>query len=271
MSKLNTAMNVLGTVATLKSIFGGSSSGAGGKINNFMTEIRSSGVARTNLFEVVLTAPRVLSGNPVAEKISLYAEGAVLPGMNLQTQEVNRFGYGPQEKVPYTLQTNDITLNFIGDGRGEIYKFFYRWMQNIVRADNGVTSNKVSSLGLEPYEVEFKSEYRSTMTITTFNEQGDAVLSYELTDAFPLNVPDVALNWSESNMMQFSVQFAFLQSKLTTAEQSLELTQNGFAGLSPLQQLIKVGTAAQVISSLRKPRSIQDALNVSSSIKNIFN
>lgn len=271
MSKLNTAMNVLGTVSALQSLFGGGSSGAGGKINNFMTEIRNTGVARTNLFEVTLTAPRVLSGSNVAEKISLYAEGAALPGMSLQTQDVNRFGYGPHEKVPYTLQTNDITLNFIGDGQGLIYKFFYNWMQNIVRADYGVTSNSKSPSGLEPYEVEFKDQYRSTMTITTFNEQGDVVLAYELRDAFPLNVPDVGLNWSESNMMQFSVQFAFLQSKLTTAEQPVQLTKNGFGGLSPLQQLIKVGTAAQVISSLRRPRNIQDALNSTSAIKNIFN
>ena len=264
-------MNVLGTVATLKSLFGGGSGGAGGKINNFMSEIRQSGVARTNLFEVTLTAPAVMSGSTVPQKISLYAEGAVLPGMSIQTQEVNRFGYGPHEKVPYTLQTNDITLNFIGDGRGEIYKFFYNWMQNIVRADYGVTSNSVSKNGLEPYEVEFKDQYRTSMTISTFNEQGDVVLEYELRDAFPLNVPDVSLNWSDSNMMQFSVQFAFLQSKLTTAETEVQLTQNGFSGLSTFQKLIKVGTAAQVITSLRKPRNIQDALNVSSSIKNIFN
>ena len=270
MSKLNTAMNVLGTVATLKSLFGGGSGGASGKINKFITEIRSNGVARTNLFEVTLQAPRILTGNPVPEKISLYAEGASLPGLNIQTSEVNRYGYGPNEKVPYTMQTNDITLNMIGDGKGEIYKFFYNWMQSVVRADMNVSS-PTTVKGLSPYEVEFKDMYRRVMTVSTFNEQGDVILQYELTDVFPLNVPDVALNWSDSSMMQFSIQFSFLQSKLTTAEVAFQGDKNSVGQLSPFQKLVKIGTAAQVVSSIKRPRNVQDALNSTSTLKNIFN
>ena len=270
MSKLNTAMNVIGTVSSLKSLFGGGSNGAGGKINNFISEIRNNSVARTNLFEVTITAPQILGGNSTAPKISLYAEGAQLPGLFIQTADLKRFGYGPSEKVPYSLQTNDTTINFIGDGKGEIYKFFYRWMQGIVRGDQVMTSGAVVG-GLAPYEVQFKDQYRSNITITTFNEQGTPVLTYDLSDAYPINVPDITLNWSDTGMMQFSVSFAFLQSKLANAEQPLELTKNGFNGLSGLQKLVKIGTAVQTIASLRRPRGVQDALSSVSTIKNIFN
>ena len=149
MSAINTAMNVIGTVASLKSLLGNdNNTAASGKINNFMSEIRQNSVARTNLFEVTLTAPRILTGSGAVRKISLYAEGASLPGLSLGTGDVTRYGYGPHEKVPYTIQTNDTTISFIGDGKGEIYKFFYNWLQGIVRADYSVTSSQTSGNGL---------------------------------------------------------------------------------------------------------------------------
>lgn len=272
MSAINTAMNVIGTVASLKSLLGNdNNTAASGKINNFMSEIRQNSVARTNLFEVTLTAPRILTGAGAVRKISLYAEGASLPGLSLATGDVTRYGYGPHEKVPYTIQTNDTTISFIGDGKGEIYKFFYNWLQGIVRADYSVTSSQTSGNGLSAYEVEFKEDYKSTITITTFNEVGTPVFVYDLSDAFPLNVPDVALNWADSSMMQFSVQFAFLQSRLQTSDQPLALTAGGVGNLSPFQKLVKIGTAVQAISALGRPTSVQDALNSAGTIKTITN
>jgi hypothetical protein len=270
MSALNTAMNAIGTIATLKSLFSGGSSGAGGRVESFLSQIREASVARTNLFDVTLTAPRILTGNPTAPKISFFAEGASLPGVNIQTTDVNRYGYGPHEKVPYTSQTNDITLSMIGDGRGEIYKFFYNWMQGIVRSDYDVSSAKVSKNGLSAYEVEFKTEYSTVMNIKTYDEQNSVILEYELTDAFPINVPDVALNWSDANMMQFSVTFAFLQARLVSADSPAQVTANGIGELSPFQKLVKLGTAIQTISSLRRPQGIQDALSSTSTVRNVF-
>lgn len=271
MSKLNTALNVIGTVASLKSLFGGDSGGAQGKLGNFISEIRNSSVAKTNLFDVEVTPPRILGGSETARKLSLYAEGAQLPGRNIQTDQLKRFGVGPQEKVPYSMQYNDITLNFIGDGKGEIYKFFYRWMHGIVRGDYSVSSPKADSNGKAPYEVQFKDQYAVPITITMYNEQGSPVLVSKLIDAFPVNVSEVGLNWSDSNMMTFPVTFSYLYTELSNADAPAIETPNGFAGLSNFQNLVKIGTAVQTISSLRKPRNIQDALSSVNTIKNLFN
>jgi hypothetical protein len=270
MSALNTAINVLGTAATLKSLFGGTST-SGGKINNFISEIRQNSVARTNLFEVMISIPSVMgSSSATAQKLSLYAEGAQLPGLNIQTDNIKRYGIGPMESVPYSIQNNDITVNFIGDGRGEIYKYFYNWMHSIVKGDSFITSGGSSSSGLAPYEVEFKEDYRATLTILTFNEQGQNVLEYELYDVFPKNLPDITLNWSDnSTMMQFGVTFGYMQAKLKNANSPLQVNQNGIGELSTLQKAIKIGTAVQAISSLKRPRNIQDILASSTTVKNV--
>ena len=270
MGILNTAMNAVGTVSALTSLFGKKpAGGTANKLNNFISEIRANSVVRTNLFEVTITTPKVLSNSKIPQKISLYAEGAQLPGLFIQTADLKRYGIGPNEKVPYSIQTNNTTIKFIGDGKGEIYKFFYTWLQSIVRGDYDITGTQVSSNGLSAYEVEFKDQYRCTITITTFNEQGTPVFEYQLREAFPINVAEVDLNWSESSMMQFSVQFEYLQSVLVSASKDVQLTRGGLKGLSTLQKLVKIGTAVQALASIKRPRSIQDALSSVTTIQNI--
>jgi len=209
----------------------------------------------------------------VASKLSLYAEGSVLPGIFLQTGDLKRFGYGPNEKYPYSLQTNAISLNFFGDGQGIVYKFFYNWIQSIVRGDLEITGtlSNLSNNGLAPYEVEFKENYATTIRLFLYTEQGDEILQYELLEAFPVRIPDVPVAWSnENSIMQFAVDFEFLQSRLVNADEKFLIGRDGVKQLSPFQQLIKLSTAVQAISSLRRPRNIQEALSSTTTVKNIF-
>ena len=271
MSLINNAMNAIGTLAALKSLFGAKPSNeASGKLNQFISEIKKSGVARTNLFEVVISAPRILTGKTdVAQKISLYAQSTSLPGLFLQTSEVKRYGVGPTEKIPYSMATNNISLQLIGDGKGEIYKFFYNWLQGIVYGDGDVPTGATKN-GMDPYEVEYKDQYATTMDIITYDENANKILQYTLTDIFPVNIADVALNWSDSSSMQISVQFEFLQSRLITANDIDSGSPSNIQGLSAFQKAIKIATAVQAIASLRKPTGIQDALSSATTVKNIF-
>lgn len=280
MGLLNTGLNALGTYAAGKSLLAGSvksRSATDNNYQNFLTELRTNSIGRTNYFDVRITPPRVLIGDraKVAPKLSLYAEGAPLPGISLQTDELKRFGIGPIEKYPYSLQTNSISLNFIGDGKGEIYKFFYNWIQNIVRGDTTVIASGqaqgLSENGLAPYEVEFKNEYIVPIDLFVYNESYETILHYTLRDAFPVRIPDVSLSWSNDNsIMQFAVDFEFLQSQLVNSEEPFKASEkSGIGKLNPLQQLVKIGTAVQALASLRKPANVQDAFVSAGNIKNI--
>lgn len=279
MGLLNTGLNALGTFAALKSLTANTTNqgAADNRYSKFLAEMRQNSVSRTNYFEVRITAPTVLLGRAdIASKIELYAEGSPLPGLNIQTGEFKRYGVGPIEKYPYSLQTNSLSINFIADGKGEIYKFFYNWMQNIVRADFPIEqqtqgTQAISVSGLAPYEVEFKKNYAVPIDIFLYNEQHQTVLHYNLTQAFPIRIPDVSLSWTNDNsLMQFAVDFEFLQSNLVNSEEKLEVNKNGPSELSTLQKLVKVGTAVQALASLRKPQSLQDALVSAGSIKNVI-
>ena len=272
MSFLNTAISAVGTYATLKSLFGGGGGGEGGKVANFLSEIRQSGVARTNMFDVVITPPKIaLSNSSTAQKISLFAEGAALPGRTIQQQEFARYGYGPHEKFPYSAQFQDYTLQFIGDGRGEIYKFFYNWMNGIVRNDYRIETygSQVDKGGKSAFEVEYRENYAVDINLNVYNEQNETIFTVSLTNAFPIQVPDVNLSWGDSSMMQFSVTFAYTQAILNNAEQPLKTSQGASSELSTLQKLVKIGTAVQALSTLKRPGSVQDALSSATTIKNV--
>lgn len=280
MSLVKTGLGAIGTFAALKSLTANTNSGstAGGGLGRFLSEIRQHSVARTNYFDVRITVPSTLRVGPPMN-LSLFAEGTTLPGLFIQTGELKRFGIGPVEKYPYSLQTNKITFNFIGDGKGEIYKFFYRWMQSIVKADipveisagDSLQLQQISQNGLAPYEVEFKENYAVPIQLFVYNEQSQTILNYNLTEAFPISIPDVSLSWSNDNsLMQFAVDFEFLQSQLVNAEDKLKVNKNGIGELNTLQKLIKVGTAVQALASLRKPQGLQDALISAGSIKNVI-
>ena len=109
-----------------------------------------------------------------------------------------------------------------------------------------------------------------TIAITTYNESGQPVLTYNLYDAFPKTMPDISLNWNEaSSYMQFGVTFSYLRAKLENANESMKMSKNGIGELSALQKAVKIGTALQVLSSLKRPQGVQDALASATSIKNI--
>jgi hypothetical protein len=273
MSLLNTGLNAIGTVSALKSLFGKPKQPGTNKQTQFQAALRQRSVARTSLFDVTITIPPILNQPlflPLGTTLSLWAEGAQLPGYNIQTDSIKRYGIGPMESVPYSIQTNDLTLNFIGDGAGGIQKFFYNWLQRIVRGDEDVRYDDISPTGLQPYEVEFKDRYATTIRITQYDEQGTAIVIYDLVDAFPKNIPDISVSWSDNNsFMQFGVTFSYLQAKMTNALQGRQKTQNGFRGLNTLQKAIKVGTALQTLKTIRRPTSIQDAIASSATIKNV--
>jgi len=280
MGVINTGINALGTFAVLKNLFGKKPQTSNAGFQRFKAAIHASGVSRSNHFDVRITLPKMLTGatgnflktsSDMMVILSIYADSVSLPGLNLQTDSVKRFGVGPFDNVPYSTQYNDITINFIADGKGEIYKFFYRWMQAIIPSDILVSENKLNPRGLSPYEVEFKENYKTTIYITTYNEQEDKVLEYVLVDAFPKILPDISLSWKDSDgFMQFGITFTYMFAKLINVNEPLVGGKNGFQGLSALQKSLKIATALQTLKTIKRPTSIQDALASSTTIKNVF-
>jgi len=260
---LGTALSALSLYSALKKT---SSSGAHGKFNEFLSQFRNSSFARTNLFEITIFPPKVMFGDKLNSSLHLYADSVSIPGINFATSETRRYGYGPIEKKPYAPIFNDITISFLVDGSGNLYKYFYKWMNRTISSDQYINGNS-SSNGLEAFEVEYKDDYKSQINISTFDEAGNAVLSSQLVDAIPISLSDSQFSWGETDqILRLNMTFTFFQHILTDSDSKEPITGH-VKPLSGLQQLIKAGTALQTLSTLRKPTNVGDVINVINNAK----
>jgi hypothetical protein len=237
---------------------------------------RLGGIARTNLFYVSIPFPTMMGSSSVSQggttltdsTLSLLCESASLPGVQLATSDIRRYGVGPMEKKPYSAIFVDQTLSFIGDNTGKVYNHFYTWMNGIIKYDDlPGNSPKTGYNGLNSYELEYKENYAVDITITCVNEVDQEIIVCKLIQAYPIFLGEVQLSWAENDtFMRIPAVFTFMNWKLDKININSAL-QNPGNNISTLQKLLQVGSAVQTLASLRKPTGIADIINLVNNAK----
>lgn len=255
---------------TLNSVFGLNTTPATGRKNiaGFLSAVNKyQGLARTNHFYVSIPTPPVvatLGGNDkvTSRELPFLCESAALPGVSLATSEVRRYGTGSIEKKPYAPIFTDQTFTFYGDNTGAVHKFFYSWLNGIIKYDERIPSGIMGKNNAFPFEVEYKNQYAVDITITCINEADQTVSEVVLQDAFPIFLGDVSLSWADNDtFVKIPITFTYYNWKLTTMNVNSAL-RNPAGNLSTVQRLIRAGTAIQTLATLRRPTGVADIINV---------
>jgi len=264
---LGAAGNLLGQ------LLGTGTRGAQTEQNRATTSIRTYGVLRDNLFATSISLPNYLTaaqrsvkGVVVSDDLMLYAQAVNLPGVNIATGETRRYGFGPGIRYARDVSFNDVAVTFIGDGAGAILKIFTDWMNGIVKFDEYLSPS--NSLSDPPFFFRYKKDYvAKKFFITVFNESRDEVAVYYLEDAFPTSISDINLNWGSTNQLaSFTVNFTYTRWTHRSAVEDIteKLQVPGQGDASILSMLFQAGTAATMLTSLRRPRSVGDVINATS-------
>lgn len=194
-------------------------------VDEISAELSRSGILRNNKFLVQFPMPLSLRQTTTFAQLSdtnnvlsLYCEGASLPGIGLLTEDIRRYGYGPNEKKPFAPQFTDMNLTFRGDAGGNVWAFMNAWMRCAVNYEyrtgmntaNGPVPNQF------PHEVGYKFDfdnqegYATDTTVSVFDESGTEAVRVILREAYPIFVGDIPLNWStRSDYMRIPVTLAF--------------------------------------------------------------
>lgn len=204
------------------------------KLSEFITEVESRGVMRTNTFLVNFGLPVALrqpseTKSASLEMMTLRCDSVQLPGMGFATIDgPPSLGYGPIEAIPYGAVFDDITCTFLVDARGDIHKFFYNWMNAIVNFNaQGQTKLKDSTgpiTGMKPYEVNFKDDITTTINIEVYDtgtgvsndpsnkstRTGQKVMTARAYKAFPKILPSLDLSWGTTDeVVRLSIPFNY--------------------------------------------------------------
>jgi hypothetical protein len=236
---------------------------SGFSIEEFKSTLNQyDGVLPTNLFLVTLypnlnsSFGSYFSAVQGPRTLSFFTLKADLPGIDIAVDENIPNGIGAIERFPHAAVYGDIELIFIGDGAGSVMNIFHQWMSSVVEFQ---TNTDGAPPGTDFFKVGYRSDYVCSMEISVYNTLSDKILFYKLTDAFPYRLSQVPLNWaSQNDFMTIGVNFFY---KSWVAQQ-LPAGEGVTTGLSFVQKVIKAGTIAQTLATLKKPQSVGDAINL---------
>lgn len=178
-----------------------------------------NGHLRTNRFLVRIPIPQALTGGTynglsTARILEFWIQDASIPGYDLITGDVRRYSYGPNEKRPYGGNVNDFQMLVNLDGNANTHEFFYRWQSAIIphNFSSGMNATYEHGAGKNNmYTVSYKQEYASTVEVTGYREDGQKAIVFELIEAFPMSISNIATSWADQNQIaQFTVNMQYL-------------------------------------------------------------
>lgn len=161
-------------------------------ITEFVSSFNRTDVSKASRFDVFITPPASLV--PGSALLTLRCESAELPGKTFMTYEHKV--YGPSQKYPYQHSYNDLTLTFIVSDDMYEKDFFDKWMEIISPIDS--------------YNFRYKKDYAAdSVTITQYDQTGDAAYKVALIESYPIAVNQLDLDWSSDGYHKLAVVFAY--------------------------------------------------------------
>lgn len=244
-------------------------------INTFSKKISEHGLAQSNLFYVRIATPQVIADAMndvnVVKDIEFFCRSVTLPEMDISTSDIQHQGFGATTRRPQGMTFQVIPAVFMMDSEFGVMKFFHRWAQSIINYDTSAgTFSDVG--GLTPYEMGYKSEYATTMTIVVYSYASESITyTYKLGGVYPVNIGNVSAAWENTaEIMTLPVGFTYDTIEVSGAQTGVVADRaHGINGL--LTWFSSINSYAQAITGLKKPTSIQDAINSVTNISTIVN
>lgn len=156
-------------------------------ISNFIAEIKSKGLARTNRYMAMITFPS-LDTEP-QRLCSMFCESLTLPGVNVATAG-HRLN-GEVREFPYERSFDPVQMTFYVDAQMRIKKAFDDWHNKIV---NPSTRN-----------IGFYDDIKQDIPIYVYNVDDSNPYTIKLYEAYPKTIGSIQMSSDSKDVMKLSV------------------------------------------------------------------
>lgn len=255
-------------------------------INEFKSVMNKfGGPAKSNLFTLTLSfgsqsSSRIgIEAGRKGEYISpgdlrFFCSEVSVPPVNINVGAYRENSIDISQSIPLNLTTPSINATFMLDSDHRVISFFHSWMQEIINYNiNGGLLSSVNGDHL-PYEIGYKSDYACDIIINHYKTDsvGEITEAYEYRffKAFPTEVGGKILSWSPSDSV------ATTTVNFTASSYSFSAATPGTT-ISPISRgngyidfLNSVGFRGQTVQQNSLPRSVQDAINTFTTVRNDF-
>lgn len=160
-------------------------------ISNFISQIRTRGLAKNNRYEVQIPFPLAVSQGlrRVGEVASLFCESATLPGITIDTQP-HRF-FGEIRQMPIEKTFEPVSLSFYVDAEMTIRSAFDRWQALII----------------DPFTrtIGYYDDYKTDVVIKIYTINDTNPYTIKLFEAYPKSVSSIQLESESKQLMKMTV------------------------------------------------------------------
>jgi len=164
-------------------------------ISEFKTNALKRGLLKQNLYEVDFTSASL--GDTKALKF--FTEAVNIPSVDMDTQQIRRYGYGPVENVAFRPVFTPMNMTFIVEsGKKNILDSVITFMSSITNFMDYDNMSKNSTSGL-PYEVAYKSDYEFNITVDVYNEKENIILTYAFKHCYAKQISGIGLSWAAND------------------------------------------------------------------------
>ena len=190
-------------------------------IDRFKANIEESGYIKTNSFGILISPPAILQNsqilnggfsnpvNNVTNDLLFRVSELSTPATALNVADINRYGVGPTQKFPLNSVFNNLTLGILCDQYGDIWRFWYNWLNSIFEftGKTDVATGNVNTL--PAYGAEYKSNYATMASLLIYDPEGNEIQRFDMTDVFPTSMLDVGLDWGSSELIKLKITITF--------------------------------------------------------------
>jgi len=155
------------------------------------------GVARNNLFKVILPSITTNQGTIDPSTMNLMCRAASLPGRQMNINE-RIIGIPKPEKVVNGFQIDDMSMTFIMTNDYEAKRYFDAWTSLTMNFDSYELKYKFGSEG-----------YAKQVTIIQLNSRGQEIYECKLEDAFPTTVNAIEFTNEQGGVVELNVQLSY--------------------------------------------------------------
>ena len=195
-------------------------------VSSFKANISGEGYQKTNAYEVVLTPPPSINSNivsningdfsvtAVANSIKFRTTKILLPGIDIKTVNVRRYGIGPLQKYATTNEYTEFRMEILCDRYGGIWQFWYHWLRTVFEF-SGNSDARTGNINTFPsYAASYKNDISTTLLVTVFDQEGKDIMRFDILEAYPVALSDTSLSWGDNGLVQLAVLMNFKEYRI---------------------------------------------------------
>lgn len=245
-------------------------------INDFHATVsKHGGINTTNRFLVYIAPPKWYQQqqtDEIAPVLQFFCEGANIPSLSIAAADYKPQNFGRTVKRPMSMNFGPLNTSFFCDADGRVIGYFHRWIQEIINYSSASKGELASYGNLTSYEIAYPDQYQTTITLLHFSAEDQNVYTqYDFYECFPIQTGDIQLAWEQNDSIaKLPVEFSYSFYTQFKDKLPFPVTSGDARGIGFFERAAQLGSIYGVLSNVRKPKSIQDAINIYQNVQLLF-